>query len=398
MTFQPTPNNPEGPPLDLESVRRLTRDLRMASVTLSPDEARFAVDIYYLIQDDRKTGFNQERALAASGEPHQVISWIANQFDHLEHQVGRALEAWTEGSPLGRWAKSITGIGPVIAAGLMAHIDVSRSETVGQLWRFAGLDPTLEWLGTVKARELIQEVCKCSPSSTREVTAEELAIISTRVNRKVERIRNLAADEETGVITVTGLASAIARRPWNTPFKTLCWKIGESFVKVQNLPKDFYGHLLAERKVGEWQRNLRGEYAEDAADVLKKKAIARNTEAFKWYSGVYDPHGYVYTGGSPELPEAKGNGRAGVQMLPPAHIHSRAKRWAVKMFLAHYHHVAYFYRFNRLPPLPYAITYLEHSDILLPPNMEMIDGLSEATHEWAKGVERLPKRRSSPPA
>ena len=42
--------------------------------------------------------------------------------------------------------------------------------------------------------------------------------------------------------------------------------------------------------------------------------------------------------------------------LPPAHIHARAKRYAVKLFLAHWHAVAYWYAMKGHAPKPYILT------------------------------------------
>ena len=94
-----------------------------------------------------------------------------------------------------------------------------------------------------------------------------------------------------------------AKRPWNAALKTLCWKIGESFVKVSGNPGDFYGKLYAQRKLIEEQRNAAGAFAGQAAAKLKKFKIDKTTIAYQHYA-------------------------AG--KLPPAHIHARAKRWAVK--------------------------------------------------------------------
>jgi len=54
--------------------------------------------------------------------------------------------------------------------------------------------------------------------------------------------------------------------------------------------------------------------------------------------------------------------------LPPAHIHARVKRWAVKLFLAHYHHVAWTLAIGAPPPKPYVIAVLGHADFIAPPN------------------------------
>jgi hypothetical protein len=250
---------------------------------LSVDEARYLVDAYYAMQEHRKAAGNQVRALAESEEPHGVIQWLFDQNTTVEKQILRALDSWTDALPAARWAKSICGIGPVISAGLAAHIDITRSATVGHIWRFAGIDPTVEW-------------------------------------KKGEK------------------------RPWNAGLKTLCWKIGESFVKVSGNESDFYGKLYIQRKQYEQQRNDSGQLADQAARKLERFKIGKSTEAYKAYA-------------------------AG--KLPPAHIHARAKRWAVKLFLAHYHHVAFTLANGTPPPKPYVISILGHADMIMPPNFPM---------------------------
>jgi hypothetical protein len=141
------------------------------------------------------------------------------------------------------------------------------------------------------------------------------------------------------------------KRPWNARLKRLCWLIGECFVKVSNNPNDFYGHLYRQRKAYETQKNESGEYAEQARLRLEKFRIGRDTEAYKYYS-------------------------AG--LLPPAHIHERAKRWTVKLFLSAYHEVAYFVHYGVLPPLPYPIVHLGHVHYLGVPNAHLVPGLAEA--------------------
>lgn len=54
--------------------------------------------------------------------------------------------------------------------------------------------------------------------------------------------------------------------------------------------------------------------------------------------------------------------------LPPAHIHSRAKRWAVKLFLAHWHAVAYRAHFQENAPKPYILTQPGHAHEVHVPN------------------------------
>lgn len=200
------------------AVQRLSLDLAKASTTLTTQEARFLVDAYYLMQDGRKRADNQVRAMKA--EPHMLISWFATQHDTLESQIKRALDRYSDAQPVGLWMKSIYGIGPVIAAGLLAHIDITKSPTVGHIWRFAGLDPTTKW------------------------------------NRS-------------------------QKRPWNAALRTLSWKIGQSFMKFAAHPECVYGHLYRKRKEYEVKRNDSGGNAETAARILTEKKYGKGTEAYK---------------------------------------------------------------------------------------------------------------------
>jgi hypothetical protein len=263
-----------------DAVERLDRDLVKAANTLGIDEARYLVDAYYQMQENRKAAGSQARALAESKEPHGVIQWLHDQNHTLETQIKRALDAWTDTLPAARWAKSIMGIGPVISAGLAAHIEIERCPTVGRIWRFAGLDPTVQWMPKTK-------------------------------------------------------------RPWNASLKCLAWKIGESFVKVSGCEGDFYGKLYLRRKQIEQERNEAGRFAGQARQKLERFNIGTDTEAHRWYA------------------EGK---------LPPAHIHARAKRWAVKLFLAHYHHVAWKLATGQEPAMPYVIAHMGHADLISPPN------------------------------
>src|SRR5581483_306407 len=129
----------------LGPIFRLSRDLKLAAKTMSDREARYLVDAYYMWQEVRKRAGNQilsmKRTPEHPEEPHSVIVWEHDQSETMEAQIKRALEVYTETNIVGRWARSNTGIGPVIAAGLMAHIDIKRCPTAGHIWSFAGLEP-----------------------------------------------------------------------------------------------------------------------------------------------------------------------------------------------------------------------------------------------------------------
>lgn len=262
----------------LESVMKLNKDILGAAKALSDDEARYLVDYYYIMQEDRKRAHNQTRALEESKEPNDVVKWLAGNAETMEEQIKKVLDQYTKHHIMGEWMRTVYGIGPVLSAGLLAHIDIHKAPTVGHIWRYAGFDPTQKW--------------------------------------------------EKG-----------QRRPWNASLKVLCWKIGQSFMKFSNQDNCFYGKIYKERKAYEIQRNEAGGNKEAAAAGAAR--VGKTTDAFKHYS------------------EGK---------LPPAQIDARARRYAVKLFLSHMHHVWYVKEFGTNPPLPYPIAHMGHAHMIEVPN------------------------------
>lgn len=262
-----------------EAVKKLNRDLRNAARTLGIREARYFVDTYYSLQNFRIRSSNQYMQLSKGEEPSELTDWLILQMETLENQIKAVLDKWSNAQPMGQWARSVVGIGPVISAGLLAHIDITKAPTVGHIWRFAGLDPTCKW--------------------------------------------------EKG-----------QKRPWNASLKRLCWLIGESFVKVSSHKNDVYGKLYLQRKEYEFEKNVVGDYADQAKKYLdrikKKDADSKLLETLK----------------------------AG--KLPQAGLHERAKRWSVKLFLAHWHEVAYRQYYRTEPPKPYPIAILGHAHKIEP--------------------------------
>jgi hypothetical protein len=184
--------------------------------------------------------------------------------------------------------------------------------------------------------------------NSKEITTAHYAALARESNTTASALQAAASwDNKTKDAvepTRKSLAAALAKRPWNADLRVLCWKAGESFVKVSNATDDIYGHLYAERKEQESARNEAGAFADQARHILATKNIGHGTDAYKAYS------------------EGK---------LPPAHIHARAKRWAVKLFLAHLHHVLHEVRLGTPPPKPYILTQDNHTHYMRPPQWPM---------------------------
>jgi hypothetical protein len=257
---------------DFVPLSKLSKDVRDSALLIERDEARNLVSTYYGLQKFRLALRNQERQLVKAEKPHRVVEHFAGELASLEKNMISVLDKYSLTSEVGEWSRSVLGIGPVIAAGLMAHIDINRAPTVGHIWRFAGLDPTVTW-------------------------------------GKGEK------------------------RPWNADLKVLCWKIGDSFVKVSNRPDAFYGQIYRERKAFEVTRDEDGYNATAAEQTLASKKF-RDAAVKRIYESGH---------------------------LPPGRLDLRARRYATKLFLAHWHEVAYKAEFGKEPPLPYPIAHLGHA-------------------------------------
>jgi hypothetical protein len=185
----------------------------LRAANLSNVEARFFVAAYYKDQDDRKRADMQLRHL---GDRHGddsaiLLKYVSNVHADTEDAIFKMLDKFSTASPVGRWARAQLGIGPVIVAGLLAHIDITRAPTAGHIWSFAGLNPQQKW--------------------------------------------------EKG-----------EKRPYNPKLKQVCFHMGESFKKVSNNPGSLYGSIYRSRKKLVEDRNAAGYNTERAKIYVTRSA------------------------------------------------------------------------------------------------------------------------------
>jgi len=193
----------------------LSKDVRALAVKFDRNSVRELVSIYYRLQDDRIALAAQARELEKTGSPHELVEYLSNQLGYLESSLKKPLENFANSYEVGRWALSQYGIGPIITAGLISHIDITKAPTAGSLWRYAGMDPTSKW--------------------------------------------------EKG-----------EKRPWNAELKTLTWKIGQSFMKFSNKDQCFYGKLYRQDKERRISMNESGAYTERSKEILASKNWRKN--------------------------------------------------------------------------------------------------------------------------
>lgn len=308
-------------------------------------EVGFVVETYYELQECRKRAANRERALEASGEPNTLMATYRHHYEVVEGRTQGLLRAWAGRDPLSSWAMRVVGIGPVIAAGLAAHIDMSRASSPSAVWRFAGLDPTSFWVGKKGAADVVEEVlASCGGDCEQAVL-----LIAKRIGMRPESVRRFAVTNKEGAVRPlnrANLEKAAARRPWNEALKVLCWKLGDSFVKVSGNPKSLYGRLYRERKALEVERSESGQFAELAAKTLAEKKFSSGTPTRKAYEEGH---------------------------LPDGRLDLRARRIAVKTFLVHYWTKAWMLAHpGERPPQPWIIAHGGHVD-LIPPEVPYDD-------------------------
>jgi len=298
-------------------IQRLSRDIRAAAATLSADEARYLVDAYYIMQEDRKRAGGQQRSLLASGEPHSVINWLFAQSGTLEKQIKSALDVYTDAHLMGSWMRQIYGIGPVLSAGLLAHIYMG------------------EWCKVCHGHDLADHERRLADKKAKHSPHEWQPVYSCPTVSHIWSFAGWAGKDQKKWEKGN-------KRPFNAKFRTLLWKCGQSFMKFHNKPECFYGHLYAEYKAKKTAENDSGGYLQRANELVRNaSANYKKTDAYK----LYNLHG----------------------KLSPGHIDNMARRYAVKLFLAHLHNEWYTRDTGQPPPAPYPMQILGHAHFIPPP-------------------------------
>ena len=270
--------------------RQLKKEIKSAT-DLGRAEMKHLVDNFYQVQEKRIVLQAQIRSVRQEADGlstatfGDILEWQLLTQKIQEKGIKDALECMVKNNEVGNWLMTIKGIGPVIAAGLLAYFDVTNVHYATHFMSYAGLnDNNRPWLGKEKATAIVNEVL----GKSKNITDEHLQELYERTGWKFSVLDQACSKYDANGKLVsrtnkTGLINQIAKIPYNKDLKTLMFKIGDSFVKVQNRDS-LYGRLYAERKALETKLNGEGHYAEQAARKLATTKIGKDTEGYKWYS------------------------------------------------------------------------------------------------------------------
>ena len=156
-------------------------------------------------------------------------------------------------------------------------------------------------------------------------TARLLSYIDINRSRTPEHLWSYAG--------LTPKQSGKVRASYNNSLKEVCIDLGKNFVKYSSRDKSFYGNLYLEERKRRIKLNEQGEYVDLAQEALSNPNVKDKT---------WEADKPIYETGQ----------------IPQDRIDAQAQRYAVKIFLAHWHAVSYRESFG--------IEYISHHKNLIP--------------------------------
>ena len=306
---------------------------------ISREEMKMLVDLYYQLQANRKRTREQIRSIeqnrdGGKGSNADIMRWVLVNQSCIEKQIPEIMQEVCEHDEVGKWLLQIKGIGPVLAAALIAYFDVEGRQYANTFISYAGLnDNNRPWLGKEKSKKIIDDIM----GTRKKVTEDDVAKICAKTQWSYDYLYRACYDEKKDKVVWSrkNLEAACAKIPYNQRLKSIMWNVGQSFI-YQSSRGSYYGKLYMERKAYEVKRNEEGynkEYAEANIGKLKDK----NTETYKAYSQG---------------------------MIPPSQITARARRWVEQLFLAHLFDEMYRVHNDALPPVPYILAHPEKNSTI----------------------------------
>ena len=333
-------------PPKIVRLRRASKGIKEKAADMSRPEARTLINYYFKTtglrqSTKRRLQLLKERNLAiAEGfeEEHPMLNYVRLESSRLVDQIRQSIDIYSDANIPSRWARSFKGspnIGPLVASGLNAFIDPEKGTTISQVWRYAGFDPSCKWWWK---EDEVQAILKMAKLKFGEPDLEDtVRWIGKQINVGYKSFLRRCYIPSDPNITWRSLRYGIKRLPWNRQLKQICYYLGMIFLQNHNNKDHFYGQAYDYRKIFEEKRNEKGYYKNMAREKLKARWTTIDREGTPYLAFIEDK-------------------------IPPHHVDKIARRWAIKLFLEHFHQVSFYERYGMLPPRNYRISMLGGSD------------------------------------
>lgn len=266
---------------------------------LSVGEVRHLMDIFTQTQKRRVA----LQLYANAKGPTPVVLDMIERLQSLEKVAVRYANRALRGDPTYEWLRGIKGVGPTLAALVMAYVHPSKFPSPAAMWAYLGLSPnkgrdTGDWNYDRRGKTI----------------AFKLAISQIMVEGDY--------------------------RPWYDKRKAYEWE------------KNFRGEnaKVALARAKEYGKDTEAYlWASGALDPAKVREFLADPKPF--------------TPG--RLGGLMAEPGKGVPMIPPAHVEARARRWLAKLMLDHLWQVHYYYTTGQVW-VPYVIAHKGHVDRIDP--------------------------------
>lgn len=417
-----------GAELIVEGLATISKEVKQSAMNVTRDEARFLVDTYYQVQKMRIVSDNQIRAIVQSADDQDeviplALSWVSKNMRNQEEQTKKMLNAYTNSTPVGRWAKATKGVGPVLAAACLSYFNIDKVDHYNQFWSYAGLnDYNNPWLGKTESAKIVNDLYKSLEDRDKEI----LSILGlAKKDEKQFKIDFTTCDGDPywGADQIPGLVrskypeyydiivnfgeglddDAVADffiRQFVSSTAVTNTVIVELMKRVKRtrkvIVKGLNNMLNSRRKKkdlpdGTWNKaDLTGYLAKPPYNLQAKQLVYLLGESFVKVSNRGSLYGRVYAERKAEETVNNANGvyadlakealakknfgkttesyKAYIEgRLPAAQIHARAKRHAVQLFLSHLYEAMYMdYHKKPVEHEIYPIAYLGHTDYIGP--------------------------------
>ena len=180
---------------------------------MNPEILRSLIDLRDRTIQKNRIAFQHRVTAVEQGrdtvEPvtHDLLIRYRDRFLELEEEIDSDITEIAQGFPIINDMVKVKGVGFMLAAKLVAMIDINRCNTVSALWRFSGF-------GVVPF---------CPECETYlEVQLEKCPECGAKTINRAERLRKGE------------------KAHYNTRLKTYCWQVGSSFLKSGSPYREIY--------------------------------------------------------------------------------------------------------------------------------------------------------------